>query len=337
MLKSYYCISSIRQLWNSVLQCNRSNKPTQSWKYYFYLWLVYYAKKPIRILRHKMVFHVVTWENDSCILPLVVSSKQNRLEGISNYRRLDYEDIISSTDDTDFIFYSIENVLKHYPGYNLYLQNVNEDSMLYSVIGKYMQQSDPCVKIALPNDYDAYWNGLSKHQRQNIRTANNKLEKDSVSCVLKVYDKRTALPRKVWNQCQHMYDVRHGFVTDPLLMWKNRHLNAYHYILRKVDDRRICVLYSGDTVIAYMAGMYSEKQKCYFVPRLCINPDYSKYSPGIVLVNETAKHLIREGCETLDLMLGDEPYKLAMGGTINFNYSLHTTTNILVENLSNSL
>ena len=83
--------------------------------------------------------------------------------------------------------------------------------------------------------------------------------------------------------------------------------------------------------MAYMAGLYSETQKAYYVPRLCINDQYAKYSPGIILINETVKSLLSNQTHRLDLMLGDEPYKTAMGGVLTYNYSLQTTTEELLN------
>lgn len=51
------------------------------------------------------------------------------------------------------------------------------------------------------------------------------------------------------------------------------------------------------------------------VPRLAINPKFSRYSPGIILINETMKLCESEfGYTEFDLSKGIEQYKIAMGG-----------------------
>ena len=80
-----------------------------------------------------------------------------------------------------------------------------------------------------------------------------------------------------------------------------------------------------------MAGLYNRGQKSYYIPRLCIDEQYSRYSPGIVLVNEVAKRLIAMRVEVMDLMEGDEPYKLTMGGYIHNNYQLQTNMQNILQ------
>ena len=102
--------------------------------------------------------------------------------------------------------------------------------------------------------------------------------------------------------------------------------NPYHHILVKHPQQKVFILASDNKPIAYMAGLYNEQQKIYYVPRLCINDVYKKYSPGIILVNETIKYLINQGTSVLDLMEGDELYKIAMGGVVYNNYQIQKTT-----------
>jgi CelD/BcsL family acetyltransferase involved in cellulose biosynthesis len=99
----------------------------------------------------------------------------------------------------------------------------------------------------------------------------------------------------------------------------------------KHPQRKLFVLFVNNSPIAYMAGLYDERQKAYYVPRLCINDEYGRYSPGIILVNETAKYLIDHGATLLDLMEGDEKYKLAMGGVVTNNHQIQISTNELFE------
>ena len=61
------------------------------------------------------------------------------------------------------------------------------------------------------------------------------------------------------------------------------------------------------------------KTKSVIIPRLSINDDFLKYSPGIVLINETAKKLAEnKNIDNLDLSKGDEKYKLSMGGEVYY-------------------
>lgn len=57
------------------------------------------------------------------------------------------------------------------------------------------------------------------------------------------------------------------------------------------------------------------------VPRLSINMDYRRYSPGGLLINETIKYISLKEFREFDLQRGDESYKYNYGGTDYQNHS----------------
>ena len=119
-----------------------------------------------------------------------------------------------------------------------------------------------------------------------------------------------------------MYERRHYATGARSKKWVERQSNPYTHILHTALGWQVFVLFHDEIPISYMAGLVSKEQNCYYVPRLCIDPDFNKYSPGIILLVETIRLFIGQGIGHLDLMLGDEPYKMAMGGRIHHNYEL---------------
>ncbi len=72
-----------------------------------------------------------------------------------------------------------------------------------------------------------------------------------------------------------------------------------------------------------MTGIVQHKDSRVIIPRLSIVGENERYSPGIILINETAKKLERDcGILNLDLSKGSERYKIAMGGTIYYTYKV---------------
>ena len=322
---------SLCKKWKHIVKRNSTIKPTQSFDYYFYLCFAFYS----RLLRNgywRIVFHYISNGQDECIVPLVVNSKRKQIRSLSYYGRLDYDDIISSNNSAVFVKEVIAQICNIYPQYTLVWKNINEHSILYPVLKNITQVQSPCVSIPLPVSYDEYYSSLSKHQRQNLRTAYNRLKTDNLDISFKIFDKSAQISKSLWNKCERIYEERHNMVTSSKFkqMW-DRITNPYHHIMMKHPQRKIFVLFANNSPIAYMAGLYDEKQKAYYVPRLCINDEYGRYSPGIILVNETAKYLIEQGATLLDLMEGDEKYKLAMGGSVATNYKVQATTTELLE------
>ncbi len=323
-------IYSLRNAWIQILKKNPAIKPTQTYEYYCNLFFAFYARL-MKVGRWRMRFYYFTDDNDACIIPIVVNRKRKLIRSVSYYGRLDYDDIISTTQSKKFLDDCLQEICKTYPHYVIEWCNINEKSILFSIIEKIVVKQERCVAIQLPNIYEQYNASLPKHQRQNIRTAYNRLQADNISFDIQRYDIFNPISRSMWKQCEEIYERRHDFsYVNFVRLWYNRVSNPYHHILTKHSEHEIYVIKSNNIILAYMAGLYNEAQKTYYVPRLCINEKYSRYSPGIVLINETIKHLISQGTKVLDLMLGDERYKTTMGGYIHNNYSLQTTTDELL-------
>lgn len=328
-IKKYYLISSLKNTWEKTCVLNSQVKPTQFFDYFRCLFVAFYSNHLMSHWR-VMFFHFSNGVDD-CIVPLVINEKKRLIRGLSYYGRLDYEDVISSTNDKGFLYKGLKALLCGYEDYEIQIENVNESSMLYGLFGQKMELFEKCVSIDMTDSYDKYVSSLSKHQRQNIRTAYNKIQKESFNIRLVQYDISNPIPKDVWRKCQIMYEQRHEVSGSRWKIWKDRQLNPYTQILHSVEGWRIFVLFHNNEPISYMAGLYGAKQKCYYVPRLCINNQFSKYSPGIVLINDSIKELIGGGVRYLDLMRGDEAYKTAMGGCVHNNYMLRCVVDELLE------
>ena len=329
--KVTYNIFSLRSIWKRIMARNKAIRPTQSYEYYRYLCFAFYSRL-LKVGHWRMLFHVFSNDSEECIIPLVVNRKRRQIRSVSYYGRLDYDDIISSTASEVFIRECLSELCSFYVDYDIVWKNINEQGLLYPVLKEMTVLQEPCVAIRMPLSYDDYYASLSKHQRQNIRTSYNRLAADGISFSLDYFDEVHPINSSVWHQCEQMYEARHDYmVSNPFRQWWERYTNPYHHIMINHPERLIFVLYTNSTPIAYMAGLYSREQKSYYIPRLCIDEQYSRYSPGIVLVNEVAKRLISMGTEVMDLMEGDEPYKLAMGGFVHNNYLLQTNTQNILQ------
>ena len=87
--------------------------------------------------------------------------------------------------------------------------------------------------------------------------------------------------------------------------------------MRSDPDNFYALLYLNDQPAAFLSGMVEKAGSRAIIPRLSIEDEFSKYSPGMVLVNETIQRMIPESnTRYLDLSKGTEKYKLSMGGTL---------------------
>lgn len=177
------------------------------------------------------------------------------------------------------------------------------------------------VLIAIPKDHENYIALLSKSVRQNIRTAYNRLKTDSHEIKLDVYSGGDDnLPiGEILGLYSRRHNDRYGVKTGLLKKWflKTQSFATRYY--RYAPNAITFMLYIDDKPAAFMSGLRSKNRLV--VPRLSIDNDFKRYSPGVVLVVEVIKYLQQNTeIDVLDLSQGEEGYKFQLGGQIHWSY-----------------
>lgn len=246
----------------------------------------------------------------------------------------DYVDLIYSTDDEIYlskIMFALFKHLKEQEGIcNISWRYLEEQSTMYKALTILRDQGlginvtpDISVNIPLPNEYDKYFNSLNKSTKQNCRTAYNRLERDGKNCVLEMHfatdgknlidDKRT---KKIYKACLKLYLRRQKERYHQPLLYRLRN-RFYDYATKSIPLKYgfLSVLYINNEISAFMMGYQDDKHNSVILPKLAIVDKFNFYSPGVILINETAKQLIEKNSFlNIDLCEGDEKYKFSMGG-----------------------
>lgn len=193
----------------------------------------------------------------------------------------------------------------------------------------------PYVRIPVPDDADILLKSLSSSVRQNIRTAYNRMRRDSIDIRFEVYDSENPVSDEVWGKIMDLYFERlfSKYKSNKVRSWFSRLRQRHIYYNVKHDTLSLhhlpnsfhAVLYHGDRMIAFMNGLKTHDGTSVAIPRLAIDSTYSFYSPGYVLVTEVIRYIAAHTVlRELDLSRGDEKYKLDMGGQMysTFDYDL---------------
>lgn len=322
----------IRNVWKK-LYAEYGFSPFQSWISNWWYFLTYHLKGSR--LSYQPRFLLFTDKVNSCILPIAVDSKHKRVIDFSQGGPIDYYDVISSTRDVDFISKCVDLLKTMYGGYEILFRNVNHDSLLAKALPETaISATGTCVKIVFASaQYEDYYQSLSKHQRQNLRTAYNKLQREEIAWHVEKYDLDRKMPRSVSRECRRMYDERcrmrreraKGTIGNgwkqKINEWKNGKIDLIDILASRWNRTSSFVMYMNETPVAYIIGMYNKQRDTFYVPRLSCNNEYLRYDAGIVMLNEAIKILLGEGVKIVDLTRGDEPYKYAMGGEAHTNYA----------------
>lgn len=272
------------------------------------------SNKVKKIIQRKTLVFFVVFEDD---LPILIFSAEEKREEISSLYTLDFYDIVTPKNIDSKIIKEAFILISKKEGKKIVLKNIKENNNAYNILKDAfdLKPSGECVKIAFNEDYDEYYRILSKHARQNLRTAYNRLKSDNLNYSLDFYCGK--IDKKLANQLKRLYLNRR--------VKKYKNMNFFKKLIYTIDEpiSKVCfslknsfsaVLRVNGKIACFMSGVVKNGEV--IVPRLAIDDEFSRYSVGVILVNETIKKLIKMKLFTLDLAMGTEAYKLQMGGVV---------------------
>lgn len=215
MIKEYFInnLSKIENDWKRIeIGTEMTSFQTYDWSL---LLLKDIKEKLLRSIFWKPVFvcHLNSGGEVDMIAPLVVQSKSlnlrfySMMSGIFILGEKSYSDYLNfiynkwSDEAADEIFSFIH---ENYGGIELRLNNVPENSSLAGYVTNHFElinrDGETAVFVDNPVDADEYYKLLSKNTRQNIRTAYNRLAKNSFECEITMCD---TIPDKATEKVMH--------------------------------------------------------------------------------------------------------------------------------------
>lgn len=198
---------------------------------------------------------------------------------------------------------------------NITLHKIREDNPILFYSSHDSVINRPSVNISFDHCYDLYFNSLTKSVRQNIRTAYNRLHTDGQSLNFIALDHcsyKNNLDQILFISNKRHYE-RYGHNASWIKKLFLKYLNFATIIYKRSSLSLSFLLKIDNKPAAFMSGLLTDNR--YIVPRLAIDIDFKRYSPGLILINEAIKYFIENGVvDNLDLSFGEEKYKFDMGG-----------------------
>lgn len=344
-------INNIRRLkaqWQH-LEGQTDCEGTMSFEYNLGVWRLYLPQ----IIKRRClpVFYEVVENGKSMIIPLCRKFDGSYVS-FNNHNYTPY-DILGSDERLFGAF------LQSMKGAKISFCNLKTTSKLYEHLHSYdrlkvYEKGNASYKVSLSDGYEAWYEGLHKSVRQNLRTAYNRLNREDhppyriiiigndgttqeiqiaesnnservyQSCNLSGYQKRQLKKKMmtVYTKRLERYHVHKGWVGkfmlnhfNPCIKNAERMSSAYRFVL-EIDGQ----------VASLLIGFVSTKGGSVYVPILSTNTDFAFYSPGVILINEAIRYFLStNGVKEIDLGMGDESYKIKMGGE---EYSMN---NIVID------
>lgn len=317
-VQQYSDISKICNVWEYLYGKNRNASVYQSAVYNRLIWS---NIRPYRyILRMTPVFYVFYEKgNPILIIPLFKSIVGNNYRVFGDKAGCGYLDFIYDEVFTiDKLAECLKILSERFRITQINLNHVRSNTILgqYALRNGGVICDTPCISILLPEKYAEYYESLSKNMRQNIRTSYNRLVKDERTVDFKLckYSELSTYEKK------KLLEI---YIERQLNKYKKFGKSFYKYFVTNIDigtkaenfddlEDVFILLIDGDIAAFFDAIYYHE---IIVVPRLCIVEEYSRYSPGIILLNEAIKMLLGNSkIKQIDLTHGNEQYKKSMGG-----------------------
>jgi CelD/BcsL family acetyltransferase involved in cellulose biosynthesis len=182
-----------------------------------------------------------------------------------------------------------------------------QDHWLGGLRSRYRVEVSPT--LSMPDGFEAYLAGqqaVSRSLVQSTARKRRKLERECGPVRFELHRRDHALLETVlgWKSDQYRRTGRRDRFADPA----NRSL--VHALLDlEADGFSAClsVLTAGDSVVAAHLGLRSRSTVAWWFP--VYQPDYGRYSPGLILCLDLARTMHDERLTVLDLGKGDEAYK----------------------------
>ena len=165
-----------------------------------------------------------------------------------------------------------------------------------------------CPYISLPDTWEEYLqNSISRKPRKNLRNSLNKIEKNNDFHFTKIQvdnlDKQIEVLFELWQ-------IKWGEQPESVL-------NTYRSVFQQCAESNslwIDILWDKTTPVA-ATGMYIDSEKKVAYGQMTgFNPEYSKLSPGRVMMALSIKKAIENNVKTYDLLRGDLDYKISLLG-----------------------
>jgi CelD/BcsL family acetyltransferase involved in cellulose biosynthesis len=213
----------------------------------------------------------------------------------------------------------------------LHLEWIDDDNLAINTTIAYLEENgcllrkskvSNCWQIALPPTWDEYLKMLSRKHRKQCRRMQRKFFDSGLVQVHKVRNEGDL--QKGFDIFLRLHAARWSDPTKPLGVFSDRTFRSFHETVARelLKERQLHLIwleYDGapiaaeyqfadnNTIYAYQAGM---------------DPLFGKLRPGKLSIMASIQFAIEQGCQSLDLLRGDETYKAHYRATPSACYDI---------------
>ena len=179
-----------------------------------------------------------------------------------------------------------------------------------------------CPYVYLPQSYNDYLESLSVSFKRMLKNRTNFCEKHGVSFVFLSNSHKELLPAALID-LNRLHKLRMEEMSMESKFLKSDS-QTFHEILQGHNSNPILIIQAlrDEVVIGTLYGFISPNRFVYFAAG--IDPSYSKYSLGVVLIGKMMDYLIVRDFRYFDFLRGTEDYKFKWTKEIDQNYTVYS-------------
>lgn len=217
----------------------------------------------------------------------------------------------------------------NYKGFTFYATDIIKQTKFASFLRESeanLFKTNVAVQVEKMNTIEEYEKSLSKHVRQNLRTAKNRMQKASIRYELKIIgmtNDEDLIKKLIDIHVQRMtekntvsYDLVHLLSSYIRVKYRKRqeyNNNIVVESIKKMKESCIIIVYLDDDIAGYLYGL--RDGNTIRIMQNCVKNEYKFYSPMFrgaydFILGMYSDDTIR----IVDFTRGDEQYKYNLGG-----------------------
>ena len=169
----------------------------------------------------------------------------------------------------------------------------------------------PCPYAELPATWEEYLSTRGSSSRRTIRSHLRKLES------LPGYYLHFPASNEAEGAVETLLRVHSSRWKKDLRTWQD----AFGGVLARcyaLGRFRVAVMYQGETVVAAQGFFIEPARRTIIAYMIGHNPDYAKFSPGMMLGCASIRRAIEEGYRLYNFSLGDQAYKMSLATGVSY-------------------
>lgn len=335
-IRKFKSIISLKDIWESIYNNNKCLSIYQSywWNYSIELQIKSFinniANKTID--KYSIEYYLFESNKHSLIAPLFISKKKKMIYILGQFHMSDYLSFIfDQTIEDEYIANCITYLRNEHINYKLQFCNIPEWNKKMLAACRFFSESERkevCVTIPLSNNKIKHNNDTQRY----IDQAYKRIKEDGI--IISFNYANTVISKeeihKLYLFCVKRrfvkFDITHTERVLHLLKIKLFRFLGYEADLLSIYSKFKPQLFLAKMKIDNKLAAYiiaEKKYNIYQVFRISINDNYSKYRPGIVLLENLKEYISRKepSIKYLDFSRGNDKYKISFGGKCFYNHS----------------